>query len=86
MHVECCRIFNDFGNKPKANSTKKGKMKNGDIQHLIMNQNVASEDHTDDSKDIFLPKVKIPLRTSNCWKTSAKVTIMMESCHSLSVN
>lgn len=46
MHVECCRIFNDFGNKPKANSTKKGKMKNGDIQHLIMNQNVASEDHT----------------------------------------
>lgn len=47
-------------------------MKDGDIQHLIMDQNVASERHTDDSKDIFLPKVKIPLWTSNCWEALAK--------------
>lgn len=62
MHVQCCRIFNGFGNKPKANSTK-GEMKNGYIQYLIIEQNgvfVASVEHSDDCEEFFLLNLRIP--------------------------
>lgn len=40
----------------KQTLQNKGEMKNGDIQHLIIEQNgvfVASEEHTNDRKDFF---------------------------------
>jgi len=54
---------------------KNGGMKNGAIRHLIIEQSgvfVASEEHTDDDKDIFLPKLRIPLQISDCCQTLLK--------------
>lgn len=73
MHVQCCRIFNGFGNNPKANSIKQ----RWDEKWSYSEQNgvfVASVEHSDDDcKDFFFfLNLRIPLQISDCWKSLAK--------------
>lgn len=76
----------------------KGEMKNGDLQHLIIEQNgvsVASEEHAGVHKDFLSSRTQNP--TADFWlledfsKRSSKVlgitnNIMTGSCHSFCVN